>query len=258
MTTRLNIFHGDCLEILDKIPTDSVDMVLADPPYGTTRSKWDTVIDLDKLWVQLHRVCKDKGAILLFGSEPFSSTLRLSNIHNYKYDWIWKKQKASNFQLTNFQVGKVHEIISVFSKYSSTYTKNVKNMNYFPKRIGDKISKRTLCIYNNDDNNTIFSSAFKLNDDVNKKVVTYVGKLPTSILEYNVDISNKFHPTQKPTELLKMLIDTYTVENDVVLDFCMGGGSTGIASLSTNRKFIGIEKDSKYFNISKERLNNLY
>ena len=235
----MNFILGDCLEKMKDIPDQSIDMVLTDPPYGTTACKWDTVIPFEPMWAELKRVIKPKGAILLFGSEPFSSLLRVSNLEQFKYDWIWNKKKPSNFSLAKKQPMKYHENIMVF------YSKR-----YFPIMIpvpGRKAKKGV------NKNPTVFNSGLDRPDYLDK---VYTDKYPSSILEFsNADQSkDRFHPTQKPVPLLEYLIKTYTLEGETVLDFTMGSGSTGVACVNLNRNFIGIEKDEKYFEIAKNRI----
>lgn len=231
----ITLYKGDCLVEMNKIPDKSVDMILCDLPYGTTACKWDVIIPFDKLWEQYNRVIKDNGAIVLFGSEPFSSVLRCSNLKNYKYDWIWNKKKAGNFLLGKIQPMKIHENISIFGNGK---------INYYPIKTPQKPRKGRATKYSDN-----FSHNFEL------KEFTYCDKYPISIQEFsNCDNKNKVHPTQKPTSLLEYLIKTYTKENETVLDNCMGSGSTGVACINTNRNFIGIELDDKYFKIAKERI----
>ena len=241
-TEDIKLYKGDCLEVMKDIPDKSIDMILCDLPYGTTACKWDVVIPFDKLWAQYNRIIKDKGAIVLFGSEPFSSYLRLSNIKNYKYDWIWNKKLAGNGILAKKQPLKIHEIISVFNS----------NIYYPQMTYGKNRSKMTGGMGTNNSDVLHNSKTFQKE---------YCNNLyyPISIQEYTVANlrKNRLHPTQKPVALLEYLIKTYTNENDLVLDNCMGSGSTGVACVNTNRKFIGIEKDENYFEISKKRLQEL-
>jgi DNA modification methylase len=239
----INLLHGDCLELMKDIPDNSIDMVLTDPPYGTTQCKWDTIIDFDLMWEQLKRVTKDNGAICLFGSEPFSSHLRMSNIKMFKYDWVWQKNKGGNMFNAKFEPMKIHEIISVFYQ-----TRPVYNPIREPRApSGEKrIKSRHI------------NGATK--DILGKSKVAIRSypelKYPTTVKKFNVDVGKKrSHPTQKPVDLLEYLIKTYTLENETVLDFTMGSGSTGVACKNLNRKFIGIEKDEKYFQIAKARIN---
>lgn len=252
--SNYQLYQGDCLEIMKQIPDRSVDFILTDPPYGTTACKWDSVIPFEPMWEQLNRIIKPNGAIVLFGSEPFSSTLRMSNIKNYKYDWIWEKHKPSNFALAKKQPMKYHENILVFYK---------KQCNYYPQRI-KRISPRFENGYKNNENG-LTRNLGELN---NLKTVEhsynnydYTTKLPSTVLKFPCVVNSSKekvkHPTQKPVALLEYLIKTYTLEGETVLDFTMGSGSTGEACLRTNRNFIGIEKEEKYFNIAKERLERV-
>jgi len=229
------LFKGDCLEVMKSIPDGSIDAIITDLPYGTTACKWDSVIPFELMWEQLNRIIKPNGAIVLFGSEPFSSALRMSNIKNYKYDWIWDKKKGGNIMLLKQQPYKIHEIISVF---------NVKKDYYYPIMVDQK--PRTGKTYSKGEANGI-----KNYGDVRH----YKQKYPKSILEVsNANQKGKQHPTQKPVDLMEYLIKTYTNEGEAVLDFTMGSGSTGVACVNTNRNFIGIEQDENYFNIAEQRI----
>ena len=234
----VNLMQGDCLEKMKDIADGSVDLILTDPPYGTTACKWDSIIPLEPMWEQLKRIIKPNGAIVLFGSEPFSSALRMSNIKNYKYDWVWNKVKGGNFAILKYQPYKIHENIMVLS---------YKTHNYYP--IKTKQNKRTGKIYSSSD-----SAPLKYNDG---KERVYTDKHPKSILEAsNANQKGKVHPTQKPVALMEYLIKTYTNENETVLDFSMGSGTTGVAAKNLNRKFIGIELDEDYFDIAKKRIES--
>ena len=245
--SEITLYHGDCLIEMNKIADKSVDLILTDPPYGTTACKWDSVIPFDEMWEHLNRIIKDNGAIVLFGNEPFSSKLRCSNLEMYRYDWIWDKTHCSNFQVINYQCGRRHELISVFSKGKACYTSNNTSMNYYPQK-----TKRDKPIRNGGGLN----SCEMLHGNNMKKIdKIYTDKTPTSIIQYKVvPPKERLHPTQKPISLLEYLIKTYTKENEIVLDFTMGSGSTGVACINTNRNFIGIEKDEKYFEIAKKRI----
>lgn len=247
----MKLYHGDCLEIMKDIPDKSIDMILCDLPYGTTACKWDSVIDIDKLWNEYNRIITDVGAIVLFGQEPFSSTIRCSRIEMYRYDWKWKKQKPSNFQLMNYQCGRVLEDIMVFSKAKACYVKNGNTMTYYPQLTKrNKPRMANAKIYGDTNKNILHK--YKTTDNYK----TYEYKQPVNIIEFTTVTKNKLHPTQKPVELLEYLIKTYTNEGDLVLDNCMGSGSTGVACKNLNRDFIGIELDDDYFAIAKERIEN--
>lgn len=236
-----NLYHGDCLEIMKDIDDKSIDMILCDLPYGTTACKWDSIIPFEPLWEQYHRIIKDNGAIVLFCSEPFSSLLRTSNLKNYKYDWIWDKKKPSNFPLAKKQPMKYHENIAIFN-----------SKRYYPIMIhveGRKAKKGV------NKGASVFHKGLERPDYLDK---VYTDKYPSSILEFsNADQTNRFHPTQKPIPLCEYLIKTYTNEGDLVLDNCIGSGTTAIACINTNRNYIGIEKDENYYNIANERIKKL-
>ena len=231
----MKLIQGDCLEVMKDIPDKSIDMILCDLPYGTTACKWDSIIPFEPLWEQYNRIIKDNGAIVLFGSEPFSSQLRMSNLKMYKYDWIWEKEQGGNFMLCKYQPYKVHEIISVFSKKTHLYRPQ---MTVGKPYISGK------------------GTSGDITGNVIKTQTQNQGtRYPRSIIRFNTDKKKiNLHPTQKPVALLEYLIKTYTNEGELVLDNCMGSGSTGVACKNTNRDFIGIELDEKYFNIAKERI----
>lgn len=228
--------RGDCLERMKEIADGSVDMILTDPPYGTTACKWDSIIDLDLMWEQLRRIIKPNGAILLFGAEPFSSSLRCSNIKNYKYDWVWVKEKGTGFLNSKKQPLKNNEQISVFYVKQPLYTPQM--------RIGFKLYKTKKS-----------GGTDNYREDSVDEVVTESNgeRYPLNTLYFNRD-NNKIHPTQKPVALMDYLIKTYTNENETVLDFTMGSGSTGVAAKNLNRKFIGIELDRTYFRLARKRI----
>ena len=230
----VKLINGDCLEKMKNITDKSVDMILCDLPYGTTKNKWDSIIPLEPLWEQYERIIKDNGAILLFGSQPFTTILNYSNISNYRYEWVWVKNNSTGFQSANKRPLKKHELISVFYKKQPTY--NPQGLIKY-----GKINKR--------DSMSESWSEMRSNSYVQQWT-----NYPTQILEYKHD-KQKLHPTQKPISSLMYLIRTYTNENETVLDNTMGSGSTGVACMLTDRKFIGIELDDKYFEISKSRLN---
>jgi DNA modification methylase len=233
------LMQGDCLKKMDWIQDGSVDMVLADLPYGTTACKWDTRIPFEPLWKELHRVCKPHAAMCMFGSEPFSSLMRMSNLKRFKYDWVWDKVRGVGFQIAKYRPMSRHEIVSVFCE---------KTPSYFPIMVSREKPKISKCY------TASKSSPLAYNDGLSR---TYTEKFPTSILTIsNASQVGKVHPTQKPVALLEYLIKTYTNEGDTVLDPTMGSGSTGVAGKNLGRKFIGIEMDEKYFKIAKERIDH--
>ncbi len=238
----MDLRKGDCLEVMKGIETGSIDAIITDPPYGTTACKWDSVIPFGPMWEQLNRIIKPNGAIVLFGSEPFSSALRMSNIKNYRYDLIWNKIRAAGFLNANRMPLKQHENISLFYKKLPTYN---------PQKYIDKPYDKTK--YNGKDMKENVLGSY-----VSKSSKNNGERFPKSILKFSQNWSRQqqIHPTQKPIALMEYLIKTYTNENETVLDFTMGSGSTGVACVNTNRNFIGIEQDDKYFNIASERINN--
>lgn len=237
----VNLILGDCLERMKEIPDGSIDMVLTDPPFGTTKNKWDSVIPFEPMWVELQRIIKPNGAIVFFGSQPFSSTLIMSNLKWFKYEQIWDKNKGAQPQLANIQPMKSHENILVFGKGK---------INYYPQK-----TKGEPYVRDNKQNHSEYSLSKGLKPI---KQVNTGFRFPKTVLLYPRDFSaqSRLHPTQKPVALLEYLIKTYTNEGETVLDFTMGSGSTGVACINTNRKFIGIELDNTYFNIAKERIEN--
>ena len=230
MNENIKLINGDCLIEMKNIPDKSIDMILCDLPYGITACKWDSVIPFEPMWEQLNRIIKPNGAICLFGSEPFSSALRMSNIQNYKYDWIWQKSNVMGFLNAKKRPLKETENVSVFNSkvyYPQGLVKNEKGENRRGKQT------ETLGKY----------------EPINKSEYK---NYPRTILQFKSERGS--HPTQKPVALLEYLIRTYTNEGETVLDFTMGSGSTGVACVNTNRKFIGIELDENYFNIAKKRI----
>lgn len=243
------LYHGDCLELMKNISDKSVDMILCDLPYGTTCLKWDSVIPFSGLWKQYKRIIKDNGAVVLFAKELFASALRMSNVEMYKYDWIWKKDTKSNFPQAKWQPLNNLENICVFSKgYARGGLEKNKTMVYNPQFVDGVFYK----IPKESKTTEIFSKNFK-NGIYKHEIRDTSKRFPYNILEFNAP-KNRLHPTQKPVDLLEYLIKTYTLENETVLDNCMGSGSTGVACINTNRNFIGIEKDDKYFEIAKDRI----
>jgi DNA modification methylase len=253
---KIELIQGDCLEKMKDIPDGSIDMILCDLPYGTTACKWDTVIPFEPLWEQYNRVAKPNGCIALFGNEPFSSALRLSNLSAYRYDWYWQKDKAANFLFGNKMPLKVIEVISVFYSALPTYNpqkeinpKGVSKRHLSPNP--SKISKNV---------KEVMGDSWK--ETEMDETQNYHGKhyeadklLPKQLVYFSREQRGKVHPTQKPVALVEYLIKTYTNEGDLVLDNCMGSGTTGVACKNLNRNFIGIELDAEYFKIAEKRIN---
>ena len=230
----VQLIHGDCLEVMKPIPDGSVDMILCDLPYGATRNKWDSVIPFDKLWAEYKRVCS--GAVVLTDAQPFTSALIMSNLSWFKQSLVWKKNIASNFLNANRQHLSRHEDVIVFAKNQPVFNKQMLNGSpYVQKRKGK------------DDSGDNYGRVNKRIDTINAGV-----RNPISVLEFDREVG--LHPTQKPVALMEYLIKTYTNEGDTVMDNCMGSGTTGVACLNTGRRFIGIEKDDKYFEIAKKRI----
>ena len=230
------LYHGDCLEIMPML--EPVDLVLTDPPYGTTACKWDLVISLEPMWEELKRVIKKNGAIVLFGSEPFSSALRMSNIKNYKYDWIWEKEQGlGNLNAKKRPLVKTEQI-SCFYKNQPNYRPQMTNGKpYTIKR---------------EKNNSEFLGKNGTKDGYITKNTGH--RYPVNILRFNRELKNRYHPTQKPVALIEYLIKTYTNEGDTVLDFCIGSGTTAIACERLNRRWIGIEIEEKWCEIAAKRI----
>lgn len=255
-TDKYELYNGDCLEVMDKLIEQGVkvDAIITDPPYGTTACKWDSIIPFDEMWDRINKLIKPTGAIVLFGTEPFSSALRMSNIKNYKYDWYWNKNSSGNILRAKYIPLKIIENIHIFSKGKCTYNPQmIKRTEKEEKECIKKYGK------NNTKKKTDMFSGIKSGAFVHTSNPKY--KYPNNLLNFNArakECNNRIrvHPTQKPVDLLEYLIKTYTNEGDLVLDFTMGSGSTGVACLNTNRRFVGIELDEKYFNIAKERLEN--
>ena len=250
----IDLHKGDCLEVMDRLIADGikVDAIITDPPYGTTACKWDSVIPTNQMWERLNKLIKPNGAIVLFGSEPFSSALRMSNIKNYKYDWVWEKSMPTGMATSRFMPMKYHENILVFVNIGKpTYNKQMAERSDAGKdRL--KNSGRLLNGLNSKGNHTSKDSLSGTYSEYDKNKVN-----PKSIVKFNSVANNnktKQHPTQKPVALMEYLIKTYTNENEIVLDFTMGSGTTGVACKNLNRNFIGIELDDNYFDIAKDRI----
>ena len=234
----MKLIHGDCLEVMKDIPDKSVDMILCDLPYGTTACKWDSIIPFEPLWEQYSRIIKDNGAIVLFGVQPFTTLLLLSNFKGYKHHWVWLKNRGTGFQVAKYRpMMKTEDIIA--------FTSNGQRIKYNPQMT--KLDKPYFSRYASSTNGTNPLANF----NTGGKMVDC--KYPVNVIEIP-KVSKPLHPTEKPVALLEYLIKTYTNEGEIVLDNCMGSGSTGVACKNTNRDFIGIELDEKYFNIAKERI----
>lgn len=244
--STIDLRHGDCLELMKSIPDQSIDFILVDPPYGTTQCKWDSVIPFTPMWEQVNRIIKDDGAIVMFGAQPYTSALIMSNIKMFKYSWVWEKNKSTGFLNAKKQPLRNSEDIVVFYKkqcrYNPQKSKGNKKVNYYTKNTSD-------------------------GDTVGKTKVGIKGggsteRYPTTVLKFKVvnqdgtSDGGNYHPTQKPIKLLEYLIKTYTLPGQIVLDFAMGSGSTGVACKNLDRNFIGIELDGKYFEIAKNRIEN--
>ena len=235
---KINLLHGDCLELMNDIPDKSVDMILCDLPYGVTQCKWDVIIPFDKLWEQYNRIIKNNGAVVLFGNEPFTSLLICSNLKNFKYNWIWQKNKTTGFLNAKKQPLNDNETISVFYKKQCTYNPQM--------TVAEKTYKRGMAKRSKSDCYGEEKDFVQIETGL---------RYPKRIQYFNNNHTREqLHPTQKPVELLEYLIKTYTNEDEVVLDNSMGSGSTGVACINTNRRFIGIEIEEKYFEIAKNRI----
>ena len=246
---KKEILLGDCLELMKDIPSGSIDMILCDLPYGTTACKWDTIIPFDKLWEQYERIIKPNGAIVLTASQPFSSALVMSNPKLFKYEWIWRKNTGTGFATAKYQPLRYHESVLVFSKSKTNY-------NPIPTERFSEASKK-MC------KNPVRGGGKKTSSHISMEIVKVQydseTKNPESVLEFK-SVPNagghKLHPTQKPSELFEYLVKTYTNENDLVLDNCAGSGTTAIACLNTNRQFIVMEKEQKYYDIILKRVGD--
>ena len=242
---KKEILLGDCLELMKDIPNGSIDMILCDLPYGTTACKWDTIIPFEPLWEQYKRIIKDNGAIVLTASQPFTSALVMSNVDWFRYELIWEKERPTNIMFMKKQIGKVHENILVFYKHQPTYNP-----------LMTKRDNPTIAVYGKDTkggySKTHKNQRLRYSEGYNRFV-----KYPRSVIKINRDtLKGSMHPTQKPVALFEYLIKTYTNEGDLVLDNCAGSGTTAIACLNTNRQFIVMEKEQKYYDIIFKRVGD--
>lgn len=238
----MKLLFGDCLEKMKEIPDSSIDLVLTDPPYGITKCKWDVVIPFDLMWKQLKRIIKNNAAIVLFGCQPFSSKLILSNLDMFKYEWIWDKHIPRGFQVAKYRPMNRHENILVFGN---------QKINYYPQKIP---RDKPVTVKNYSRKNKISSNDIGIYNDSSKKFTYYDRNSDTMITGYWEANGKKKHSAQKPVSLMKYLIKTYTKEKETVLDFAAGSFSTGIAAISIDRDFIGIENDKEYFDYGKNRI----
>ena len=241
---KITLINNDCLIAMKDIPDGSIDMILSDLPYGLSSCKWDVVVPFEPLWEQYKRIIKSDSAILLFGTEPFSSFLRLSNLAWFKYDWIWHKSKCGSAFTSKYRPQQKHETISVFGKGRTKYFPILRDGKPYYRlrkqnKDGLKPNNHKLGVVSESET---YNSGFRY---------------PETIIEFQQKWrrQDQVHPTQKPVELCEYLIKTYTSEDDVVLDSCMGSGTTGVACKNLNRNFIGIELDLEYFKIAEKRIN---
>jgi site-specific DNA-methyltransferase (adenine-specific) len=242
---EIKLLHGDCLELMKDIPDGSIDMILCDLPYGITANEWDEVIPFEPLWEQYERIIKDNGAIVLSASQPFTTKLIMSNQKMYRYNWYWVKERATGFQFSGKQPMRKVEDVVVFYKKQPKYDKQGEKL--------EKPYKHVLPITKSP--SSPFNSK-NINPDGSRVYKWYTHSTKHNVIELSRDNTQKgVHSTQKPVALLEYLIKTYTNEGEVVLDNCMGSGSTGVACVNTNRNFIGIELDDKYFEIAKRRIS---
>ena len=254
MVSKMDLRRGDCLELMKTLDDTSVDLILCDLPYGTTRNKWDSVIDLELLWEQYNRVIKDRGAILLFAQTPFDKVLGVSNLENLRYEIIWQKTAPTGFLNAKKMPMKAHENILVFYKKLPTY--NPQMTQGHPRKVSSKesraksVERQKLKVDNKDSNYNFYGESVEGYDSTER--------YPLSVQVFAKDQQKEnYHPTQKPVALLEWLLKTYTNEGDLVLDNCMGSGSTGVACVNLNRNFIGMELTEQYFEIAKERIEKV-
>lgn len=248
---KIKLYNGDCIEVMQNLIKQGVkvDAIITDPPYGMTACKWDSVIPFELMWDCLHKLIKDNGAIVLFGQEPFSSKMRLSNLDDYKYDWIWVKNKPSGFSNAKHKPMCNYEIISVFCKGKHTY-----NPIKEPRDLKEKYINLTHGFTRNGNYGSNTQNIKLENIPKQYDALRY----PTTVKKFDVVPNNKgskLHPTQKPVALIEYLIKTYTNEGETVLDFTMGSGTTGVACENLNRNFIGIEMNKEYYDMACTRLN---
>jgi DNA modification methylase len=237
----IKLMQGDCLERMKEIESGSVDVVLADPPFGTTQCKWDSVIPLNPMWDQLKRVIKPRGVIILMAAQPFTSVLTCSNLKMFKYDLVWEKPNATGFLNAKKMPLRAHESALVF--YNKLPTFNPQMTHGHPRRTSKRKTVDSEC----------YGKALTLTE------YDSTSRYPRSVQKISRDKQKaSYHPTQKPVELMEWLIKSYSSEGDMVLDFTMGSGTTGVAAKNLNRNFIGIELDQGYFDIAEKRISNIH
>jgi len=244
LTLPYTLYNGDCLEVMKEIPDKSVDMVLADLPYGTTSNKWDSVIPLDQLWQTYLRVGATQAAFVFTASQPFTSLLTVSNLEHFRHEWIWIKNRGSNFANTVREPFKEHESVLVFSRGKWTYNKQMQPRSGGGADLVGKMIKRETK-----------STNYRAFERIEIKELPEL-RVPSSWQKFNTEVGH--HPTQKPVALMEYLIKTYTNPGDTVLDNTMGSGTTGVAAMNLGRKFIGIEKDPTYFATAQQRIQTAY
>ena len=259
LSKSINLFQGDCLEVMKGIPDGSVDLVLTDPPYGTTACKWDTVIDLELMWKELKRIIKPSGAIVMTAMQPFTTTLIASAYDMFKYTWVWEKNRCGNYMAAKYKPLKYSEDVVVFG-FGAVNTKGGKGggktsrpfLEYNPQNVSPPTDEVKI------NKNIPTDGVNRYNKLSNREFKSKGSNYPKDIIKFSLpNVKERLHPTQKPVPLLEYLIKTYTNESETVLDFTMGSGSTGVACKNLNRKFIGIELDETYFNIAKERVEDV-
>jgi len=245
---EIELIQGDCLEVMKTIADKSIDAIICDLPYGTTACKWDSIIPFEPLWVQYKRIIKDKGAIVLFATQPFTSTLIASNLEMFRYSWVWDKDYGTDFQLAKLRPMRCHEDIAVFS-LSKTANGAASNMNYYPQKTPLKKPVK---------NGGAPTTKLLRENSMKQLDLIYTEKSPMTVIKmspvFNSKNTPRLHPTQKPIALMEYLVKTYTNQGDIVLDNCMGSGTTGVACKNLKRKFIGIEQDANYFEIASKRI----
>lgn len=237
----VELYLGDCLEIMPEIEADSVDAIITDPPYGTTACKWDTTIPFKSMWTELRRIAKKRAAIVLFSSQPFTSALVMSNPKWFKYEWVWDKNRGNGHLVAKYRPLQQTESVCVFCRGATVYNPQMV-LREKPRKFGKSPSQTAILT------EQIYSDEYTRED--------YTERYPVNLLHFSWSNRDGLHPTQKPVALVEYLIRTYTNEDDTVLDFTMGSGTTGVACIQTGRSFIGIELDKDYFDIAKSRIES--